>query len=98
MKNNIYCLIFGNIADREIVLNMDFNAKEFIEQLNLFGGRLFSYNHLLLKRSEDKSLHGKESFEDIIDFYLTSQAQCFIKDFFRTYWKPRYVTYCSLFS
>ena len=61
---------------------MDFNAKEFVEQLNLFWGRLFTYNHTLMKRSEDEALYGKESFSDIIDFYLTSQAQSFIKDFF----------------
>lgn len=61
---------------------MDFNAKEFVEQLNLFWGRLFTYNHTLMKRSEDEALYGKESLSDIIDFYLTSQAQCFIKDFF----------------
>lgn len=60
---------------------MDFNAKEFIEQLNLFWGRLFTYNHSLMKRSEDEKLYGSESFIDVIDFYLTSQAQCFIKDF-----------------
>lgn len=60
---------------------MDFNAQEFIEQLNLFWGRLFAYNHALLKKSENEKQFGSESFSDIIDFYLTSQAQCFIKDF-----------------
>ncbi len=60
---------------------MDFNAQEFIEQLNLFWGRLFAYNHVLLKKSENEKQFGLESFSDIIDFYLTSQAQCFIKDF-----------------
>ena len=60
---------------------MDFNAKDFIEQLDLFWGRLFTYNHTLMKRSEDEKQFGSETFTDVIDFYLTSQAQCFIKDF-----------------
>ena len=60
---------------------MDFNAKEFIEQLDLFWGRLFTYNHALMKKSEDEKQSGLESFADVIDFYLTSQTQCFIKDF-----------------
>lgn len=60
---------------------MEFNSKEFIEQLNLFWGRLFTYNHTLMKRSEDEKLYGSETFVEVMDFYLTSQAQCFIKDF-----------------
>ena len=60
---------------------MNFNAKQFIEQLDLFWGRLFTYNHALMKKSEDEKQFGSESFTDVIDFYLTSQAQCFIKDF-----------------
>lgn len=36
---------------------------------------------VLLKKSENEKQFGLESFSDIIDFYLTSQAQCFIKDF-----------------
>ena len=59
---------------------MDTNEKEFINQLNLLWGRLFTYNHALMKRSEDEEQFGSESFIDVIDFYLTSQAQCFIKD------------------
>ena len=59
---------------------MDFNIKEYIELLNLLWGRLFTYNHSLMKRSENKKLYGTETFIDVIDFYLTSQAQCFIKD------------------
>lgn len=60
---------------------MDVNAKDFIQQLDLFWGQLFTYNHTLMKRSEDDKQFGLESFTDIMDFYLTSQAQCFIKDF-----------------
>ncbi len=60
---------------------MDFDAKEFLMQLDLFWGRLFTYNHTLMKHSEDEKQFGSESFTDVIDFYLTSQAQCFIKDF-----------------
>ncbi len=59
---------------------MDFNIKEYTKLLDLLWGRLFTYNHTLMKRSEDKKLYGSESFTDVIDFYLTSQAQCFIKD------------------
>ncbi len=59
---------------------MDLNTQEFIEKLDVLWGRLFTYNHALMKRSEDKKLYGSESFVDVIDFYLTSQAQCFIKD------------------
>ena len=60
---------------------MDFNAKDFLEQLDSFWGRLFTYNHALMKKSEDEEKFGSESFVDVIDFYLTSQAQDFIKDF-----------------
>ena len=60
---------------------MDFDGEEFLEQLNQFWGGLFSYNHNLMKCSEDESRKGTEAFVDVIDFYLTSQAQCFIKDF-----------------
>lgn len=60
---------------------MDFDAKEFLMQLDVFWGRLFTYNHILMKRSEDERQFGSESFTDVIDFYLTSQVQCFIKDF-----------------
>ena len=52
---------------------MDFDAKEFLIHLDLFGGRLFTYNHTLIKRSEDEKQLGSESFTDVIDFYLTSQ-------------------------
>ena len=51
-----------------------------IEELNALWGRLFSYNHALMKRSENEDLFGTESFTDIIDFYLTSQALTFVKD------------------
>lgn len=60
---------------------MVFDGEEFLGQLDLFWGSLFSYNHALMKRSEDESCKGTESFVDIMDFYLTLQAQCFIKDF-----------------
>lgn len=60
---------------------MDFDEKEFLMQLDLFWGRLFAYNHSLMKRSEDEQQFGSESFTDVINFYLTSQAQCFVKDF-----------------
>lgn len=60
---------------------MDFDEKEFLMQLDIFWGQLFTYNHTLMKRSEDEKKFGLESFTDVIDFYLTSQAQCFIKDF-----------------
>lgn len=53
---------------------MDFNAKEFIEQLDLFWGRLFTYNHALMKKSEGEKQFGLESFADVIEFYLTSQT------------------------
>lgn len=59
---------------------MDFKIKEYTKLLDLLWGRLFTYNHALMKRSEDKKHYGSESFTDVIDFYLTSQAQCFIKD------------------
>ena len=59
---------------------MDNNIKEFISELDTLWGRLFTYNHALMKRSEDENKFGLESFTDVIDFYLTSQAQCFIKD------------------
>lgn len=39
------------------------------------------FESLIMKRSEDDKQFGLESFTDIMDFYLTSQAQCFIKDF-----------------
>ena len=61
---------------------MNFDTKELLNQLDMFWGRLFKYNHTLMERSENEALFGKELFSDIIDFYLTSQAQCFIKDFF----------------
>lgn len=59
---------------------MDLNAKDFLNHLSMFWGRLFTYNHTLMKRSEDEKKFGSESFIDVIDFYLTSQAQGFIKD------------------
>lgn len=59
---------------------MDLNAKDFIAQLGSFWGKLFTYNHALMKRSEDETKFGSESFTEIIDFYLTSQSLGFIKD------------------
>lgn len=59
---------------------MDLNAKDFIAQLGSFWGKLFTYNHTLMKRSEDETKFGSESFTEIIDFYLTSQSLGFIKD------------------
>ena len=59
---------------------MNNNVKDFIDELDYLWGRLFAYNHSLLKYSEDESKFGSEPFADVIDFYLTSQAQCFIKD------------------
>lgn len=52
-----------------------------IEKLNIIWGQLFDYNHSLLKRSEDKKSFGKESFLEVIDFYLTSQALEVVKGF-----------------
>lgn len=60
---------------------MDLDEKKLIESLDLFWGRLFTYNHALMKRSEDEKSFGTESFTDIIDFYLTSQAQGLLTDF-----------------
>lgn len=54
--------------------------KEFKNHLSAYWGQLFAYNHALMKRSDDKNLFGTESFTDIIDFYLTSQALSFVKD------------------
>ena len=60
---------------------MNFKVEGLVEQLNIFWGQLFTYNHDLMKRSENDKLYGTESFIDVMDFYLTSHAQCFIKDF-----------------
>ena len=58
---------------------MDAKTKMQIKEWNEFWGRLFKYNLSLLKKSEKEQDFGKESFENIIDFYLTSQAQALIK-------------------
>ena len=47
---------------------MDVNAKDFIQQLDLFWGQLFTYNHTLMKRSEHDKQFGLESFTDIWTF------------------------------
>lgn len=61
-------------------MQMKYVTQIIVEELNTFWGRLFTYNHALMKRSEDEELFGTESFTDIIDFYLTSQALTFVKD------------------
>ena len=52
-----------------------------VEKLDALWGRLFDYNHSLLKRSGDEKCFGKESFPEVIDFYLTSQSLEVIKGF-----------------
>lgn len=59
---------------------MEMNSKEIRNVLNVMFGRLFDYNHKLLELSEDSENGPNATFNQIIDFYLTSQAQCFIKD------------------
>lgn len=60
-------------------MQMKYVTQIIVEELNTFWGRLFTYNHALMKRSEDEELFGTESFTDIIDFYLTSQASTSIR-------------------
>lgn len=61
---------------------MGFNIREFLNILNNIWGDIFTYNDTLRMRSDNKKLDGTESFTDIIDFYLTSQAQSFLKGFY----------------
>lgn len=59
---------------------MNFDDQETIKIFDSFWGQLFEYNHKLMKCSEGKQQLDSEFFINVIDFYLTSQAQCFIKD------------------
>ena len=49
--------------------------------LDIYWGRLFSYNQTLRKRSDDEKTFGSESLCEVIDFYLTTQAMEYIKGF-----------------
>lgn len=40
---------------------MNFKMEGLVEQLNIFWGQLFTYNHDLMKRSENDKLYGTES-------------------------------------
>ena len=53
----------------------------FAQLLDSFWGRLFSFNQILRKRSDDEKLFGSESLSDVMDFYLTTQALEYIKGF-----------------
>lgn len=57
---------------------MDFN-NDFTAELNSFWGQLFSYNYYLMNFSKNEALYGSETFQNVMDFYLTSQAISFIK-------------------
>ncbi len=47
--------------------------------LDVYWGSLFSYNQTLRKRSDDEELFGSESLDDVMDFYLTTQALEYLK-------------------
>ena len=56
------------------------------EETNIFFGRLFDYNTLLLKRSNHQKEAGSYRFTDIIDFYITSHALSIVKSINMKLW------------
>lgn len=58
------------------------NDKKFLKAIDELWGRVFAYNMSLLKKSEDMSGFGNETFEEIINFYLSSQVLSFVKGVF----------------
>ena len=60
---------------------MDKDSEMFMKNLDVFWGGLFEYNLFLLKKSEKEEEFGKESFEEVMDVYLTAQAQELIKGY-----------------
>ena len=58
------------------------NDKKYLKALNELWGRVFAYNMFLLEKAGDESNFGNETFEEIINFYLSSQTLSFVKGVF----------------
>lgn len=56
------------------------------QECDVLYGKIYQYNYGLMKRSEDLALEDKYSFNDIFDFYITSNMQSWLKNGFYGYW------------
>ena len=56
------------------------------QECDILYGKIYQYNYALMKRSEDLALEDKYSFNDIFDFYITSNMQSWLKNGFYGYW------------
>lgn len=57
--------------------------QQVMDECNDLFGRIFEYNSILLKRCNDKKY--EPSYEDIFDFYISSHAMTFLKNFYYSY-------------
>ena len=55
-------------------------------ECDLLFGKIYQYNYHLMKKSENLELEDKYSFNDIFDFYITSNIQSWLKNGFYSYW------------
>lgn len=53
-----------------------------LDKISELYGKIYKYNSLLLKKSEDLSLENKYDFDDIFDFYITSHALGYLKNLY----------------
>lgn len=54
-------------------------------EINILFGKMYDYNYKLMKKSEDLSLENEYAFNDIIDFYITSNALSLLKNLYHGY-------------
>ncbi len=61
---------------------MDRNSifNQIIEDINVLFGKIFTYNSKLLSLCNDKNY--EPNFTEIFDFYITSHAMTFLKNFY----------------
>nr|MBO4517535.1 hypothetical protein [Clostridia bacterium] len=55
---------------------------DILEKISELYGKIYKYNSLLLKKSEDLLLENKYDFDDIFDFYITSHALGYLKNLY----------------
>ena len=59
--------------------------KSLEKEINEVFGKIYDYNYMLMKKSEDLSLENKYAFNDIVDFHITSNALSLLKNLYHGY-------------
>lgn len=62
------------------------DLEKLTQEFDSLFGQVYQYNYDLMKKSEKQELKGQYRFNDIFDFYITSNIQSWLKNGFFGYW------------